>query len=60
MNALKMLTWAVLTTPVAFGVMGCEKKDGPAEEAGEAIDNAADNVEDNVEEAGDEVEEAVE
>lgn len=60
MNVLKMLTWAVLTAPLAVGVMGCERKEGPAEEAGEAIDNAGDKVEENVEEAGDKIEEATE
>lgn len=59
MNVLKMLTWAVLATPVAVGVMGCERK-GPAERAGEKIDNAADNVEEGAEKAADQVEEAVE
>lgn len=36
--------------------LGCEK--GPAEKAGERIDDAADDVEDAVEDAGDEIEDA--
>lgn len=58
MNVLKMLTWAVLVTPLAVGTIGCERKEGPAEKAGKAIDNAGDKVEESVENAGDKVEEA--
>ena len=41
--ALLMLALVVGGTS---GLIGCEKKDGPAEELGEAIDNAADEVKD--------------
>lgn len=40
-----------------FGLAACEK--GPAEKAGEKIDNAAKNVGDKMEEAGDKIKDAV-
>jgi len=60
MSILKTLTWAVLITPLAFATVGCEKKDGPAEKAGEQVDEAAEEVSEGVEEAGDKIEDAVE
>lgn len=54
----------ILVTAIAFmtiGVTACQEK-GPAEKAGEEIDNAAENlgdkVEDATDEAGDKLEEA--
>ena len=47
----------VLSFAVA-GLAACEKK-GPAEKAGESIDNAAKKVGDKIEEAGDKVKDAV-
>lgn len=41
-----------------FGAVACEE--GPAENAGEEIDNAIENVKDGAEDAGDKVEEACE
>jgi hypothetical protein len=49
---------AVLVGFVVAGLAGCEKK-GPAERAGESIDNAAKKVGDKMEEAGDRVKDAV-
>lgn len=59
MQILKTLTWAVLMTPLAFGTIGCEENDGPAEQAGEKVDEAAEEVSEGAEEAGDEIEEAL-
>ena len=56
-NKLSIATLAIL---LAFGLTACEK--GPAEKAGEKIDNAAervgDKIEDATDKAGDKMEEA--
>ncbi len=44
-TGIALLMVAVLVAG-SSSLMGCEKKDGPAEEVGEAIDNAADEIED--------------
>jgi hypothetical protein len=49
---------AVVLSFALAGLAACEKK-GPAERAGESIDNAAKKVGDKVEEAGDKVKDAV-
>lgn len=55
------LTVAALATFFAIGITACER-DGPAERAGENIDNAAENmgdrIEDSTDNAGDELETA--
>jgi hypothetical protein len=45
---LKALVLAAMVTFAASGLSGCEKKDGPAEELGEEIDDAIDNAKDAV------------
>lgn len=47
----------VLLTGLLGGVAGCEKK-GPAERAGEKIDNAAHDVKEGAKDAADKVENA--
>ncbi len=49
---------AIVLSFVAAGLTACEKK-GPAEKAGESIDNAAKKVGDKMEEAGDKIKDAV-
>jgi predicted small secreted protein len=44
----------------AFGVSGCDRDEGPAEEMGEAIDDAGENIQDAAEDAGDAIEDACE
>lgn len=46
------LSIAALATFIILGLSACEKK-GPAEQAGEKIDNAAEKMGDKVEEATD-------
>ena len=58
---MKRWTRLFLILPIAFLATGCPDE-GPAEEAGEAVDEAADDVGDavdEVEDAVDEVEDAV-
>ncbi|HEY8494832.1 MAG TPA: hypothetical protein VIN04_13155 [Myxococcota bacterium] len=53
MRALHRIT-AVLGTAVLLALLGlsgplaCDRKEGPMEEAGEALDDAADDVEDEL------------
>lgn len=43
----------------SFAIAGCDR-DGPAEEAGESVDEAAERLKENVDEAGNKVEDACE
>ncbi len=45
------LAWAAVLIPLAGALSACEE--GPAEQAGEAVDNAVDNAGDAVEDATD-------
>ncbi len=38
--------WTILAIAPLMGLAGCDDNDGPAEKAGEAIDDAADEVKD--------------
>ncbi len=49
---------AIVLSFALVGLTACEKK-GPAEKAGESIDNAAKKVGDKMEEAGDKIKDAV-
>lgn len=47
----KLLNTLLLGSLLTLGIVhtyGCDKKDGPAEEAGEAIDDAVDDMKDKV------------
>jgi hypothetical protein len=59
-----ILTLSLLAVLGAFPVTSCERREGPAEEAGEAIDDALDQrpgegLRDAAEDAADELEDAV-
>ena len=47
----KRLWWAAVLVPLSFVVAGCD--DGPAENAGEAVDDAAEQAGDAAEDATD-------
>lgn len=49
------ISMAILTIIFAMGVIACQK--GPAEKAGEKIDNATEKMGDKLEEAGDKIKE---
>ena len=55
MKSYKTITTILLAGLLAVGLSACEK--GPAEKAGEAIDDAASDVADKTEDAADAVEE---
>lgn len=57
MRTIRMLMLAMAAT-LALGAAGCEEQKGPAERAGEKIDNAVDSAGEAVEDAGDKVKDA--
>ena len=56
---LNKLSVAALAIFLMLGITACDKK-GPAEQAGENIDNAAENMGDQVEDATDDAEDKLE
>ncbi|OLO02821.1 MULTISPECIES: hypothetical protein [Salinicola] len=56
-DLLKKMAMAMLLGLMAFGVVACDNDEGPAEEAGESVDNAVDNAGDAMDDAGDEMQE---
>jgi gas vesicle protein len=57
MNKSKFLAVMLMGGILGTGIVACEKK-GPAERAGEKIDDAAKDVKDGAEKAGDKIENA--
>jgi len=57
-NLKHLLVILLLAATIGVGVTGCEA-DGPAEEAGERIDNMAEDAQEEMEDAADDVEDAV-
>lgn len=57
MQIAKLLLFLIIGS---FAVAGCDTNDGPAEEAGESLDNAGDRMKDAADDAGDEIEDACE
>lgn len=51
MQWFKLLLIALMVGISAFGVVGCDAGDGPAEEAGESLDEAAEDVQEGAEDA---------
>lgn len=47
---------ALLSLMVSFGLAGCDRDEGPVEEAAEEVENAAEEAGDAVEDAADEAE----
>ncbi len=58
-NGMKNTRWSVLLTLLAFLLIGCEQK-GPAERAGERIDEVAEDISDSAKNAGNKIEDACE
>ena len=56
MKALSMLPVVILML-IGAAMTGCGSNEGPAEQAGEEIDNAVENAGEAIEEAGDKLEE---
>jgi hypothetical protein len=58
-DELRATAIALFLTALSFGIAGCEKE-GPLEEAGEAIDERVEDAREGLEDAAEEVEEAAE
>ncbi|GAB2803547.1 hypothetical protein GCM10027040_34870 [Halomonas shantousis] len=58
-DLLKKFALALVVALMTFGMVGCDN-DGPAEEAGENVDNAMDNAGDSMENAGEDIQDAAE
>ncbi len=61
MNWLRIIAILLVTLATAIGATGCESKngEGPAERAGEAIDEAFDNVDDKLKDVADDAKDAM-
>ena len=57
---LRNLAFALLFSAGTLGLAACEDNEGPAERAGESIDNATDRAGEAVEDAGDRMQEEAE
>ncbi|ABE60392.1 MULTISPECIES: hypothetical protein [Chromohalobacter] len=57
---LKKLALMLVIGMTAFGVVACDNDEGPAEEAGESVDDAMDNAGDSMEDAGEDIQDAAE
>lgn len=56
--SIKSLSPLLLAVLLGTGLYGCDATDGPAEEAGEDVDNALERGGEKIERAGDKVEDA--
>ncbi|MDI5890013.1 hypothetical protein [Halomonas rhizosphaerae] len=57
---MRKLGLALLIAMLGVGLAACEEEQGPAEEAGENIDESMDEMGEEMEEAGEEMEETAE
>ncbi len=58
MKLMKTLGVAVAISMLLAALTGCTEKEGPAEQAGKAVDNAVEKTGDQVEKAGDDIQDA--
>lgn len=58
-DLLRLAALGLMTTMPVLALTACDSNDGPAEEAGEALDDAADDVGDAFDDAADEVDDAI-
>ncbi|MCH4561838.1 MULTISPECIES: hypothetical protein [Halomonas] len=59
-DMLKRLGLAMLIAMMAGGLVACEDDPGPAEEAGQNIDEAMEDAGEGIEEMGDEIQDSAE
>ncbi|GHB19282.1 hypothetical protein [Salinicola rhizosphaerae] len=59
-DLLKKLGIAMMLGMMAFGIAACDNDDGPAEKAGESVDNAVDDAGQAMEDAGDDIQDKAE
>ena len=58
MKPVKILATALTMVPLLLCLPACQKREGPAERAGKAVDNALDKAGQQAEKAGDKIKEA--
>lgn len=58
MKRCRILAAALALVPLLLWLPACQKKEGPAERAGKALDEGLDKAGEQVEKAGDKIEEA--
>jgi PBP1b-binding outer membrane lipoprotein LpoB len=58
MKLMKILGAAVAISMLLAAMSGCAKKEGPAEQAGKAVDNAVEKTGAQVEKAGENIQDA--
>jgi hypothetical protein len=58
MRPVKIVGTAVAVGALLAALSGCEKQEGPAEQAGEQVDEAVEHVGDQMEKAGDSIKDA--
>jgi len=58
MKPVKMVATAVTIGALLGALSGCQKQEGPAEQAGKGIDNAVEHAGDQMEKAGDSIKDA--
>ena len=58
MKPVKTLGTALAISALLVALSGCEKQEGPMEQAGKSIDNAAESVGEHVENAGQAIQDA--
>ena len=58
MRPVKIIGTAVAVGALLAALSGCEKQEGPAEQAGKQVDEAVEHVGDQMEKAGDSIKDA--
>ena len=53
MKPVQIVSAALVVSALLVALPGCERNEGPAEQAGESIDNAVEKTGDQIEKAGD-------
>jgi len=54
----KTVSTALVMSALFVALAGCQKQEGPAEQAGENVDNAVDKTGEQIEKAGDSIQDA--
>lgn len=54
-DLMKKMGMVMMLGMMAFGVVACDNDDGPAEKAGESVDNAVDDAGQAMEDAGNDI-----
>jgi len=58
MKPVKTVSTALIMSALLVALAGCERQEGPAEQAGKSIDNATESVGEHVEDAGEAIQDA--